>query len=184
MVRLIGLLFLSVLLAGCGSSDKVLAPQPAKPIDVDRFYSGRWYELARTPMSATDGCVAGTTDFLRRADNTLVERDACREGSPQGKEKVFEGPATILDPGTNAKISVRYRVFGFLTVEKSWWMLDRDPDYRWFITADPQFENVAILSRDAHPSRAEIDALTGRVRALGYDPAKLEFPELSAPAPQ
>ena len=178
MTRIFYWLSLAVALAACTSSDKVAAPQPAKPIDAGRFYTGRWYEIARTPLSVTDGCVAGTTDFSRRADNTLVERDACREGSPQGKEKVFEGPVTILDPGTNAKISVRYTVFGIVPINKTYWMLDRDADYRWFITADPPLENVAILTRDAHPSRTEIEALTDRVRALGYDPARLEFPTL------
>ena len=169
----------ATLLAGCaGGSGKIAAPQPAKPIDAERFYDGRWYEIARTPLSVTDGCVAGTTDFVRGTDGRLIERDLCRMGSPDGKEKVFEGPVTILDPGTNAKIQVRYIVFGVLPVTKTYWMLDHDADYRWFITADPPFENVAILTRAARPPQAEIDALTNRVRQLGYDPAKLEFPTL------
>jgi hypothetical protein len=29
---------------------------------------------------------AGTTDFTRGPGGQLVERDACREGSPEGKE--------------------------------------------------------------------------------------------------
>jgi apolipoprotein D and lipocalin family protein len=175
--------FAALLVTGaCSSSpEKVVAPQPLKPIEAETFYSGRWYEMARTPLSVTDGCVAGTTDFLRRPDGTLVERDACREGSPAGKEKVFAGAVTILDPPTNAKIQVRYIVFGFLPVTKTYWMLDRAEDYSWFITADPPFENVAILTRARNPSRAEIEALAGRVRQLGYDPAKLEFPELFPP---
>ena len=179
MTRFLSLFLASLVLAACTSSGKIAAPQPAKPIDIERFYTGRWYEMARTPLSVTDGCVAGTTDFSRRADNTLIERDACREGSPQGKEKVFEGPVTILDPGTNAKIEVRYTVFGFLPVTKTYWMLDRDPDYRWFITADPPLENVAILTRDPHPPHPVVEALTKRVRELGYDTSKLEFPTLS-----
>jgi apolipoprotein D and lipocalin family protein len=168
----------ATLLAGCAVSTKVVAPQPARPIDAERFYDGRWYEIARTPLSVTDGCVAGTTDFVRSPDSRLTERDLCRQGSPDGKEKVFEGRVTILDPGTNAKIQVRYIVFGVLPITKTYWMLDHDPNYQWFITADPPLENVAILTRAAHPSQAEIDALTNRVRQLGYDPAKLEYPTL------
>ena len=37
-------------------------------------------------------------------DGTLIERDACREGPPAGKEKVFAGAVKILDPPANAKI--------------------------------------------------------------------------------
>ena len=179
MTRFLHLLLLPLVLAACTSPDKIAAPQPAKPIDIERFYSGRWFEIARTPLSVTDGCVAGTTDFSRRGDR-LIERDACREGSPRGKEKVFEGPVTIVDPASNAKIDVRYTVFGIVPITKTYWMLDRDADYRWFITADPAFENVAILTREPHPPRAEIEALTNRVRQLGYDPARLEFPPLSS----
>ncbi|MBS0547850.1 MAG: lipocalin family protein [Proteobacteria bacterium] len=178
MTRFTCCLALVLALAGCAGSSKIVAPQPAKPIEAERFYSGRWYEIARTPLSVTDGCVAGTTDFVRRADGALIERDICREGTPSGREKVFEGPVIILDPGMNAKIQVRYIVFGFLPVTKTYWMLDRAPDYGWFITADPPFDNVAILTRTANPSRAEIDALTARVRQLGYDPTRLEFPAL------
>ncbi len=171
-----------LLIAGCaGDSGRIAAPAPAKAIDAERFYSGRWYELARTPLSVTDGCVAGTTDFTRDGKGRLIERDLCREGSPAGKEKVFEGAVTILDPGVNTKIEVRYIVFGFLPITKTYWMLDRDDNYGWFIAADPPLENVAILLRNPRPSRAEIEALTRRVRELGYDPAKLEFPELFPP---
>ena len=82
----------SALLAGCAGSTQVAAPQPAKPIDAERFYDGRWYEIARTPLSVTDGCVAGTTDFVRRTDGTLVERDLCRKGSPAGEELCGKRP--------------------------------------------------------------------------------------------
>ncbi len=49
------------------AEDAQRAPEPAKPIDAARFYVGRWYEIARTPMSLTKDCVAGTTDYLRDA---------------------------------------------------------------------------------------------------------------------
>jgi apolipoprotein D and lipocalin family protein len=158
-----------------------MAPGPAKAIDAGQFYSGRWYEIARTPLRVTDGCVAGTTDFLRDPGGNLTERDICREGSPEGKEKVFEGHVTILDAGPNTKIQVRYIIFGFVPFTKTYWMLDRDPSYQRFITADPPLENVAILTRMPNPPRAQIDALTDRVRQLGYDPAKLELPTLFSP---
>jgi apolipoprotein D and lipocalin family protein len=68
------------------------APQPVRPIDAARFYAGRCYEIARTPMKLTDGCVAGTTDYFTDADGTLIDRDACRDGSPVGKEKTVRHP--------------------------------------------------------------------------------------------
>jgi apolipoprotein D and lipocalin family protein len=165
-------------LAGCGSgsADTVRAPQPVKPIDTARFYSGRWYEIGRTPMSLTDGCVAGTTDYYTKPDGQLIDRDACRDGTPEGKEKVFEGPVKILNPGENNKVSVRYTVVGIVPVTRTYWMLDHGDDYGWFIVSDPALENVSIFTRAPRPPAELIDRLKGKVKAFGYDPARLEFP--------
>jgi apolipoprotein D and lipocalin family protein len=165
-----------VAMAGCSAGGKPGAPQPARPIDITRFYTGRWYEIGRTPMKLTDGCVAGTTDYFRRPDGQLMDRDACRTGTPEGAERRYQGPVTILDPGINAKVSVRYTVWGFWPVWRTYWMLDRGEDYRWFIVSDPSFRNLSLFTRTPRPTPAEIDALSARARALGYDTRKLEYP--------
>lgn len=174
-----GILF-GLALSGCAMTPPA-APQPQKPITVSRFYTGRWYEIARTPNQFTTDCVAGTTDFLHRPDGQLVERDECRRGTPEGKPKVFEGPADILDPGQNTKIVVHYTLFGFLPFAQTYWMLDHGPDYRWFIVANPGFNELAILDRHPRPSAAEIGELNQHARALGFDTAKLEYPKLFPP---
>lgn len=171
-------------LAGCSmGSDAPRAPAPAKPIDAASFYTGRWFEIGRTPMKLTDGCVAGTTDYLRNRSGQLIERDACHMTTPQGEEESYEGPVTILDPGSNTKISVRYTVWGVLPVWREYWMLDRADDYQWFIVSDPEFETVSVFTRSARPGQATEAALAERVRQLGYDPRRLEFPEQFPAAP-
>jgi apolipoprotein D and lipocalin family protein len=150
------------------------APQPAKPVDASRFFTGRWYEIARTPMGITKGCVAGTTDYYHDAQGKLIDRDACRDGTPEGKEKVFAGPVTFLDPADN-KFSVAYKVFIF-HVPKTWWILDHGDDYDWFIVSDPSFKHLSIFTRASNPDPALVRDLTARARALGYDTTKLEFP--------
>jgi apolipoprotein D and lipocalin family protein len=175
-----GFLILMLSLTGCASSaadSSAVAPQPAKQIDAARFFTGRWYEIARTPMKLTDGCVAGTTDYLRGDNGQLIDRDACRMGTPEGKEKAYQGPVTILNPGDNNKVTVRYTVYLIVPVYRTYWMLDHGDDYQWFIVANPGFTNVSIFTRAAGPDPQLIATLTARVKALGYDPAKLEFPE-------
>ena len=169
------ILLLILALAGC-SAEKVAAPEPAKPIDAQRFYTGRWYEIGRTPMKLTDGCVAGTTDYSRDAAGRLMQRDACRMGTPEGEEKLYQGPVTMLDPGKATKVSVRYTVWGFFPVTWKYWMLDHGENYEWFITSDPAFENVSFFTRTPRPSPEMIEMLKVRTRELGYDPGKLEFP--------
>ena len=54
----------AVALAGCVTAPRpseYRAPQPAKPVDVQRLWSGRWHEIARLPDRLTDGCVAGAS---------------------------------------------------------------------------------------------------------------------------
>jgi apolipoprotein D and lipocalin family protein len=148
------------------------APQPAKPVDASRLYSGRWLEIGRTPMWLTDGCVAGTTTYTLTSADRLDLRDTCQDKTPTGKEKAVGATATILDPGTNAKFRARYFA-GFVTWD--FWILDRAEDYSWFISADPTFDRLWIYTRTP-PSPDQLARLVERARGLGYDVSRLEFP--------
>ena len=173
------LLAAPLLLAGCASMDGAqiaAAPEPAKPINAARFYTGRWYEIARTPMDLTKNCVAGTTDYTPGADGGTVDTDACRTDTPAGKVKTFAGPVTLLNPGQNTKVRVGYKLFGVFTVNRTYWMEDHGDDYAWFIVTDPKFDMLSLFTRDPRPPQAEVDRLTARAKALGYDVAKLEYP--------
>jgi len=164
-------------LAGCASNgNRPAAPEPVKPIDAGRFYQGRWYEIGRTPMTLTDGCVAGTTDYYRDDKGRLIEDDACRMDTPEGAEKRYKGPVTFLDPASGTKVSVRYTVWGFIPVWRTYWMLDRGEAYDWFIVSDPELETVSLFTRSPRPASDTVEMMRRRTRELGYDPAKLEFP--------
>lgn len=168
-----------LLLAGCASmatpSENARAPEPKGRIDAERFYAGRWYEIGRTPMKLTDGCVAGYTDYLLKGDK-LTQRDGCRDKTPDGKEKVVAGPLEILNPGQNTKVHVNYRLFGFLPVGREYWMVDHAEG--WFLMSTPDMKMVNIYTRDAHPSPDLVAKLTADVKGWGYTGA-LEFPELA-----
>jgi apolipoprotein D and lipocalin family protein len=170
------LLLFNLALGACAATQPV-APQPLEAIYTSRFFNGRWYEIARTPMKLTDGCVSGTTDYYTRPDGQLMDRDACRMGSPEGKEKVYAGPVKILNPGENNKVRVTYKVYGFFPVWRTYWMLDVDDDYRWFIVSDPSFENMSLFFRDPRPDAGAVSAVMRRATALGYDVDRLEMPE-------
>lgn len=166
-------------LAGCSagtttSGDR--APEPRKRIDAARFYSGTWREIARRPMTITDGCVAGATAYGKRADGRIEVLDSCRKGNPGGEPKTVGGPGTILDPGFNAKLRVDYSLYGF-PVQRDYWVLDRADDYSWFISADPTLRDLYIFTRDPQIGEAQRNRLVARAAALGYDVTKLEFPE-------
>ena len=169
MSRIVALVCLFTL--GATAAFAATAPEPKKPVDAARFYEGRWLEIGRRPMFLTDGCVAGATEYSRSSDDTVAVVDSCRQGSPQGKLKTLKGHGKILDPGTDAKLRVRYN----LLITWDYWVLDHADDYSWFISADPRLKNLWIYTRKP-PSPKELDALKARATALGYDTSKLEFP--------
>lgn len=169
-------LILSLGLSACvtaPSPQDVRAPQPAKPVDAERLYAGRWLEIARLPMGMTDGCVAGATTYVRVNPTRVDIRDTCQADTPQGLEKAVGARGEILDPGTNAKLRARY-FGGFVTWD--YWILDHADDYSWFISADPTFNKLWIYTREV-PDAAERERLLARAAALGYDVSRLEFPE-------
>ena len=166
---------LSTSLAACVTAPSPAdyrAPQPAKAIDADRLWAGRWREIARLPDRLTDGCVAGASIYTLREGDRVDVRDTCQVGSPEGREKAIEGRGRILDPGMNAKLRVSY-LHGLVTWD--YWVLDRADDYSWFISTDPTFKRLFIYTRNI-PSAAQVQALTDRARALGYDVSRLEYP--------
>jgi apolipoprotein D and lipocalin family protein len=145
-------------------------------VDVQRLYSGVWREIGRTPMKITDGCVAGTTTYTPRPNGDIAVVDDCRIGSPAGRRKAIAGTGRILDPGTNATLRVRYRVFGVLPLTWDYQVLDHADDYSWFIAADPGLTRLFIFARDAPMAPDLRERLTRRAQALGYDTRRLEFP--------
>lgn len=151
------------------------APAPAKSVDAARFYTGTWREIGRRPLKLTDGCVAGTTTYSPGPASAYRVIDGCNVGTPAGKLKTIGGPGTIQDPGFNAKLRVRYSVFG-LPVTREYWVLDHAADYSWFISADPTFRDLWIYTRNPVVTAPELNRLVQRARELGYDVGKLEFP--------
>lgn len=168
-------------LAGCATTpapDSRLKTVAA--IDAGRFYTGTWFEIGRRPIKLTDGCVAGGTTYTPLGGDRVRVLDFCREGSPSGAWKTIGGPARITDPGTNAKLHVRYRFLKIIPVRRDYWVLARADDYSWFISADPTFRDLWIYTRKPDPTAAELSPLVARARALGYDTGRLEFPATGA----
>jgi apolipoprotein D and lipocalin family protein len=166
----------SLLAAGlCLAQPAASAPEPRKPVDAARLYSGLWHELARHPMPLMKGCVASAIEYAGAAAGKVEVHNSCRMGGTAGTIREISGPATILDPGVNAKILVKYRVVGFIPIEAEYWVLDHDDAYSWFISTSPSFKNLWIYTRSADIPESERQALLDRGRALGYDVSKLEF---------
>jgi apolipoprotein D and lipocalin family protein len=146
------------------------AKPPAKPVSAE-FYSGRWYEIARTPNAGQRNCEAPTTDFTTQGSSFKVKQ-ICHRGSPLGEEKVFTTTGKILDAGQNTRFTMSF--LGGLR-KQEYWVLDSAADGSWAIMATPGGNYVWLISRTPDMPVATKAIALERVKELGY--AKLEFPQ-------
>ena len=148
------------------------AQPPSKPIAAS-FYSGKWYEIARTPNSGQRDCQAPTTEFTGKAGGDgFAVHQVCRKGSAGGAAKVFDTTGQILSGTQNAKFKMSF--LGGLK-KQEYWVLDCADDHSWAIMATPGGNFVWLLSRQAVMAPAAKAEALARVKALGY--AKLEYPQ-------
>ncbi|MBI1404895.1 MAG: lipocalin [Caulobacter sp.] len=148
------------------------APQPAHPISTS-FYTGTWYEVARTPNSNQKDCQAPTSQFAPARGGRYLMTQTCRKGSPSGASKVWKAEGAIVPGSGNAKFKAKF----FGVVSQEYWILDTAGDQSWAIMATPGGNYVWLMSRKAIMAPAEKAAALGRIKALGYNVARLEMPK-------
>ena len=168
------LLAAALAVSGCASVlskhavGNTAVPQPAKPVELSR-YLGQWYELARYEQGFQKDCDGVTADYALRSDGKISVLNTCRK--PDGSLKSAMGKAKIVDPVTNAKLKVSF----FGPFYGDYWVLDHADDYAWAIVGEGSGRYLWLLSRDANPVAAKLDALIARAAALGYDTSMLRI---------
>jgi apolipoprotein D and lipocalin family protein len=167
------LLILAWLGLSAGSA-AVAAPRVVPALDLER-YLGTWYEVARYPNRFQAQCVGEVTaQYARRDDGRLSVVNRCR--TRDGHFDQAEGVARVPDPGSPAKLQVRFAP-GFLSfLHKVWgdyWVLALGPGYRYAVVGDPKREYLWILSRTPQLSPEDYDAAVSAARSNGFDAARL-----------
>ena len=84
----------------------------------------------------------------------------------------MEAKAKVIDPRTNARIKMSF--FGGM-LSQEYWVLDHKSD--WLILGTPNGNYMWLMSqRPVLSAQAKAQAVA-RVRQLGYDVSRLEFPQ-------
>ncbi|MBN1336844.1 MAG: lipocalin family protein [Deltaproteobacteria bacterium] len=138
-------------------------------VDVQR-YIGTWYEIAAIPQSFQRGCTASTATYTLQDDGTLKVLNQCRKGGLDGKVKVANGRAWIVDPSTNAKLKVSF----FWPFSGDYWIIDLAPDYTWAVVGHPSRDYLWILARQPRMDPTLYQTLLGRLGGVGYDTGRVE----------
>lgn len=159
-------------LAGCESPpvnrDSTKPLTTVERVDLDR-YLGRWYEIARFPNSFEENCFAVTATYSKNADNSIKVVNRCRKGAITGPEDVAEGSATVVDPSTNAKLSVTF----FWPFAGDYWVIGLAEDYGWALVGEPSGRYLWILARTPQIAPDLRADLTAKLQAQGYNTSAL-----------
>jgi apolipoprotein D and lipocalin family protein len=160
-----------LLLAGCHWGSRPAAP----PLEVDPSvdlsrYLGKWYEIAKYPNRFQRGCVGATAEYTLSADGIRIDVvNRCREVD-SGKEKSIRGKARVVDPATNAKLSVTF----FWPFSGDYWILAVGTEYEYAVVGTPDREYLWFLARTPTVGDDLYGRLVDLARARGFDPARIE----------
>jgi apolipoprotein D and lipocalin family protein len=148
-------------------------PQPAKAVPVN-LYSGRWYEIARTPNKLQADCQGSTSDFSGWTGGGLFSVvQTCHKGSLAGPTQTYSAKGKVLS-SDNTKMRLGF--FGGL-ISQEYWILDRADDNAWAIMARYDGRYVWLLSRRPVLNGAVKQSALLRMKALGFDLSRLAFPQ-------
>jgi apolipoprotein D and lipocalin family protein len=146
-------------------------PQPARPVPVN-LYSGRWYEIARTPNRMQADCQASTTDFSGWRAGVFSVVQTCHKGAPSGPKQTMNVEGHVLPASQNAKIQLA--VLGGL-ISREYWILDHADDNGWLIMTTADGRYIWLMSRQPVIPAAVRTAAVGRMQQLGLNLTRLIF---------
>ncbi|WP_293903589.1 lipocalin family protein [Phenylobacterium sp.] len=147
------------------------APEPTGRIEIAQMM-GRWYEVARVPNSLQTGCQAGASDWTAAPRGFAVVQ-SCHKGSPDGPLSVWKAKAVVADPRTNARLKMSF--FGGI-VTQDYVVVEHRPEQGWLVLATANGKYLWLMStRPTLPAAIKAQAVA-RIRQLGFDVGRLEFP--------
>eukprot|EP01016_Furgasonia_blochmanni_P038942 TRINITY_DN476_c0_g1_i6.p1 TRINITY_DN476_c0_g1~~TRINITY_DN476_c0_g1_i6.p1 ORF type:complete len:241 (-),score=54.02 TRINITY_DN476_c0_g1_i6:89-763(-) len=149
------------------------------PLDVVQFvdlqrYLGRWYEIARFPMSKEDGLVCITANYSLNQDKTIKVENSGRKGTSSGEVSGVTGKAWTVNDG-HSKLKVQF----FWPFSGDYWIIDLDADYQWALIGEPWRENGWILSRSPQLDVTLLEKLIQKFEQKGWDISLLSITEQS-----
>lgn len=165
---------LALIVSGCAGMDRKDTLPTVPFVDLNR-YTGTWYEIARLPMWFQRHCVDSKATYSTREDGLIGVRNECLTDA--GEQEHIEGIARVVDPQTNARLSVMFdnffaRLFGS-SRDGNYWILELDPEYRTAMVGTPDRRYLWILSRTPQLDDTSYQQFVEQARQLGFPVSSL-----------
>lgn len=140
-------------------------------LDLDA-YLGKWYEIARFPVSFEEGCVGVTAEYALRDDGKIRVLNTCREETLDGPVKTAEGVAEVVAP---SRLEVSFvPALSFLPfLNGDYWVLEVNDAHTISVVGNPGGTSGWILARSPQISQDDLDAAVRVLADNGYDTSRL-----------
>lgn len=139
-------------------------------------YMGTWYELARFPNRFQGQCIGpASAEYSLLPGGTVRVVNRCPLAGGQVDTAV--GEARRIGPEGSPTLEVRFAPAWLSWLPAVWgpyWVVDLDPDYQLAVVSEPKREYLWVLSRSPEIEPARWEALQARLRAQGFDLARLQ----------
>lgn len=144
------LLWMALLLSGCGGSDGA-GMSVVSSVDLQR-YSGRWLELAKIPNRFQADCQRNASAEYRLLEGGQLEV-VNRCITPSGEEKRANGVARVVERSSGAKLEVSFvRLLGMPLFWGDYWILALGSGYEYVVVGTPSRQFGWVLAREPHLS--------------------------------
>lgn len=151
-------------LAGCQTTPPEPPLRPVASVDLPR-YMGDWYVIAHIPTFLEKGAYNAIESYRLRSDGTIVTTFTFNQDSPDGPRKTYQPKGFVRNTRSNAEWGMQF----VWPLQADYVIVYLDQEYQQTIIAREQRDYVWIMARTPRVSATEYDALTERVRAMGYD---------------
>jgi apolipoprotein D and lipocalin family protein len=149
---------LSLNIARADKSDPAVVPS----VDLSK-YSGKWYEIARSPNFFQSSCVRSTAEYQVTSDSSLSVYNVCYKEN--GSTSDIKGEARIVDRAVPAKLNVRFNIFA----QGQYWIIALDNNYQWAVVSSAGKGSLFILARTAPMEKETLNSILKDLQSRGFD---------------
>lgn len=139
-------------------------------VELDR-YLGKWYEVARKPLSFQKKCDRDVTAMYTLNENGNIKVDN-RCFTKDGEQTGSIGEAFVQNSPYNTKLKVSFlpEVIRWLPVGRGdYWVLKIDDNYQTVLVGEPRRKYMWVLSRTPHPDQTVVNEYLEYAKSVGYD---------------
>lgn len=152
-----------LLLAGCQTTPSLPPLRPVANVDLPRFM-GDWYVIAHIPMFLEKGAYNAVESYRLNPDGTIATTFTFNQDAPDGPLKTYRPKGFVRSTRSNAEWGMQF----VWPMQADYVIVHLDQEYQQTIVARQQRDYVWIMARTPNISAADYEALTERVRNMGY----------------